>query len=391
MYKRSYVHAIAETKWSFVRVDQLSLEHLEGHEKSKTMQLVEEQFWRKVVKNIYDELTQFQLVLWKNRKEEISAPPDDEIRNEKYAGLASDKITVTVPYVLPPGTYTYDVDYDEDNRKIIKNITVNGLRDENVHYMIGKQGGPNVHDQYFVSDCAAIVDDYYELMDLISDARETRKSNIKRFLFIEHLQPNEYSKDEEIIAQVQSFTSSKKTESGYTEYFPHEIVTQDDFKIIPVMHRIAPHQPPPLPNIEVDESIRNFKGLLSDLFRVPSMFNEERSTGVLSNSDAKIDEQRRRLHISVSEMVEDIVGVLQAMFQTIYKKNRVPIRLPINIMTDIDKINELFAYGYISDDVAKEEVQLITGINAHRMRKGKLHPPEQEAAKKKHKKNNGSR
>jgi hypothetical protein len=333
----------------------------------------------------------FQVVLWKTRKEKIYVG-DDPVRKKLYGNGVDDYANIEVPYVLPYGTYSYDVAYDKHNRKILKNIIVNGEEDTKVQFAFGEQGGPNVHDGKFVSDCGCVISEYLNLQDVLNDDKNIRKAALKSTVYLERLTPTEATMTAEAKLQFEEFVGKETDKYGYEVPQKPTIAYSDDAEsirtiaLVPPLYKLVNHNDRVPQVVKIDSFVEEFEALLIATFRVPQIYIHDRIGGTRGNSHAKIDEERRRLNTAVTQCTQEIISVLQKMFEQIYLKPCVPIRLPAKTLVDIETVFRLHGSGFIDDDVAREEVQGVTGLQTHRMSKGVIkRDKDNDTKKKRHK------
>ena len=371
MYSKGHVYSVAKTRWDYIRADKMVLNYRPTeHKPTKTMKLAEKKFWRKTIpKAIYDEICIQNLVVWKYRKERIRVV-GDEVREKKYGKSASEYVEVVVPYILDPDIYTYSVVRDDDNRKILTNIKVHGKDDDEVYYHFTNNGGPCPNGK-IISECAAILEEYENLQKLRKDADDVRTRNKDPWTYIEHVQPNEYSTSKEVIDQMEKFLSSTKNEAGHKVYnkgvIEENAVTRT--RVIPMMFRLAATQPQLAAPINVDEAKGDFLMLIHDIFKVPNLHMDKSGSGELGSrsSEHTLGEERARLIKCLNDLVDEIVTVLEMMYEHVYGETNVPIHLPYDTMMDFRMVHEMYELGYFDDEEAKTQAVRYTGISRDRM------------------------
>lgn len=323
----------------------------------------------------------------------IKPTKEEEEVEVKLGRKLKRKRTIKMPVALVPKSYNVETFVNINGQKEYKFYLKNRKEQPKFFWINSKfRSGINEYDTNVVdSDCAPILRAWIKLNEYKRDAEEIRTELKKPIRWLQKVFDKVYGPNMHEEARAEKILSYRRDPNGYklpgvTEV---EINREQNLAIVPGGHILSAVQPSPsLELLNLKEAKVEFKSLVDETLGMAIQSSKTAASAFHTRTNSAVEETKADRSAMLHELVSDLSYIGSLAFKMCMEDTSpesISISIPMRSVADENSIYKLHGYGVINDNVAREELLKINGMQTHRGTKGPLKRARHEKEKEKEK------
>lgn len=283
--------------------------------------------------------------------------------------IGTGKRIVKMPVALNPGSFTVQVDMDDKENKIIT-VELKSKKNKTKIYVVESQhrSGLDYYNPTIVdSDCGHMLQRWKEFNELKQDTMDIRRILKRPQIWIEKHHDKINKSNDEQQARADNILSYKRDEHGYKRKgtVEIEVVKKQNLMILPPGYGLCSTQPTHLAQLlDIENEKSDFKSFVDEALGMPMKSSKTGISPFATRTRSAVEEAKANKMAMLAELIADITHVLkEALKLCIEEDIQIPVSIPMRSVLDSESIYKLHEFGVIDDDVAREELLKIFGLD----------------------------